>query len=195
MKSVFASSLVGRLFHWLVNHELSEKHSSIFSDDWIRPSWFPGVIPSPSVVNAQSPVITLLNAGSLLPIIKVACGMLLGASCISVFDESHFAHCLASHFVWRLFRKARSASEPSKASSLAPVLGRISRHFDRLESNSFSSPKANSENAGDAMSRVVSAVRCFLNSSTTRSVPLFLINFIKKHACPQGVIRRAGATY
>lgn len=46
------------VFHRLVNHALNTADSSGFSEHWIKLNWLPGVMPSPSVVKAQLPVMT-----------------------------------------------------------------------------------------------------------------------------------------
>ena len=48
----------GSEFQRLVNQEPRMADSSGFSEHWIRLNWLPGVMPSPSVVKAQLPVMT-----------------------------------------------------------------------------------------------------------------------------------------
>ena len=69
----------GMLFHRPVNHEPSRAHSSGLSAAWIRLNWLPGVIPRPSVVNGQLPVMTRVSDPAALPAISVDCGMAPGA--------------------------------------------------------------------------------------------------------------------
>ena len=178
-KSFFASGAAGKLSHNVVNQEPRRAHSSTLSESWIRPNWLPGVMPKPSVENEQLPVMMRLSVFSELSVMSVACGITPGTRLISVVFPIQSAHCFANQRVWRRFRKGRSAMESTMPRSSALVLGNTMRHLSSLCRSSRTSPKAKSENKGEAMSSVDCAIRHLRSSSMTRSFPLFLSIFMR----------------
>ena len=155
--------------------------SSALSDDWISPNWFPGVIPSPSVVNGQLPMMTRSPVPSGLRAIRADWGITPGTRLTSAFSSIQLAQSLASHRAWSRLRNGRSATPPTSPPNCSA--GKMRRQALTPANNSHISPKAKSENAVDATSRVECETRLCRRASTTRSLPLFLMSFMEEEVC------------
>jgi len=151
-------------------------------------------MPRPSVVKEQVPVTTRVGRDAPSATLSVDCEIVPDAFLTSAFNSSHAAHCLASQRDWSWLRYARSDSPPSSDKARTCAAGRTKRQRIKRERCSDSSPKANRERAGVAISRVLPCVRHRRNSSTTRSVPVFLRSLIHPEDADAWRVRAAPAS-
>lgn len=157
-----------------MNQALRICDSSAFSEHWIRLNWLPGVMPRPSVLKAQFPVMTRCPSDPGLPDTKMDCGSGVGAARSSTPRSIQAAHSRASQWELSRLRKGRSASLPTKPGS-SPLKPRTARQPWSFSRRSRSSAKAKSERTGEARSSDDGAVSDLRSSSNTRSFPVFRI--------------------
>ena len=164
--------------HWVSNHWLSIAASSPDSVPCKSRIGLPGVMPSPSVVNATVPNTACLGfpAASRATIIPCGTGPPAARTSASLVT-SHSANRLARLRDCRPFRAARSATDPRR-SGCPSRAGRTMRGRDTVPSAPAAAANANTETAGLATSRLPPRSTAFPSQSMTRSVPLFEISFI-----------------
>src|ERR1017187_9833072 len=113
---------------------------------------------------------------------RMDCGSKSGALRSSTFFFIQAAHSRASQRSWRRFRKARSLSEPVNPRSSPFVAGSTTRQASSFSNRSRRAANAKRENAGEARESDDGGARVWRSSSITRSLPVFLISFMRSPA-------------